>query len=75
MSLKLLTIQEVANLFNVSKQTIYRMAQSRILPFYKIGSNLRFKEDEMLAYIESQRVKPAEEWFYIAPHKAHSQKK
>jgi len=69
-----MTVDEVANLFKVSKQTIYRMIQSRILPFYKISGNLRFKEDEMLIYIESQRVKPAEEWFYTAPHKAHLKK-
>jgi len=71
MKINLLTIDEVAGLFRVSKSTVYRMIQSRIIPFYKIGGALRFKEEEMLAYLESQRVKPAEEWFYVAPHKAH----
>lgn len=74
MAPKLLTVDEVAEIFRVSKPTIYRMIQSRILPFYKIGGALRFKETEVLEYLESQRVKPAEEWFYVAPHKSHPRK-
>ncbi len=68
---KLLTLQEVATLFRVSKQTVYRMVESRILPFYRIVGSLRFNEDEMLMYLESQRVVPMEERFLVAPHKSH----
>lgn len=68
---KLITIDDVADLFNVSKTTVYRMVQSRILPFYRIGGNLRFDEQEMLDYLERQRVSPIGERFYAAPHKAH----
>ena len=68
---KLMTIDEVAELFRVSKVTIYRMVESRIIPFYRLGGRLRFNEEEMLSYLESQRVKPREEWHYIAPHKSH----
>lgn len=68
---KLLTIDAVAEMFSVSKTTVYRMAQSRILPFYRIGGNLRFDEQEMVDYLERQRVAPMEERFYVAPHKAH----
>lgn len=71
MDTNLLTLTEVANLFHVSKSTVYRMVQSRILPFYRLGGNLRFKEDDIMAFLESQRVKPREEWFYIAKHKSH----
>ena len=68
---KLLIIDEVAEMFRVSKPTIYRMVESRLIPFYRLRGGLRFKEDEVLAYLEAQRVKPKEEWFYEAPHKAH----
>jgi excisionase family DNA binding protein len=68
---KLLTLQEVADLFRVSKPTIYRMVESRILPFYRIVGSLRFNEDEMLSYLEGQRVMPMEERFLVAPHKSH----
>lgn len=68
---KLLTIDSVAEMFSVSKTTVYRMIQSRILPFYRIGGNLRFDEQEMMDYLERQRVAPIEDRFYSAPHKAH----
>ena len=71
MPIKLLTIENVADLFCVSKTTIYRMVESRIIPFYRISRRLRFKEDDVLAYLESQRVKSKEEWFYVALHKSH----
>lgn len=71
---KLLTIDQVAEMFIVSKPTVYRMVQSRILPFYRIGRHLRFDEGEILDYLERQRVSPIEERFYIASHKAHPQK-
>lgn len=69
---KLLTIDEVAEMFRVSKATVYRMIESRLIPFYKISRAIRFSEDEMIAYLESQRVKPKHEWFLEAPHKSHS---
>lgn len=71
---KLLTIDELAKMFRVSKTTIYRMVESRIIPFFKISSAIRFSEDEMTAYLESQRVKPKHEWFLEAPRKSHPRK-
>lgn len=68
---KLLTIDEVADLFRVSKATVYRMVESRLVAFYRLGGRLRFKEDDIFAYLESQRVKPREEWHFVAPHKSH----
>jgi excisionase family DNA binding protein len=68
---KLLTIDDVAEMFIVSKPTVYRMVQSRILPFYRIGRYLRFDEGEILDYLERQRVMPIEDRFYVASHKAH----
>lgn len=68
---KLLTIDEVAKLFRVSKATVYRMIESRILPFYKVTRAIRFAEEDVLKYLESQRVKPRDEWFFEAPHKSH----
>ncbi len=75
MSLKLLTVDEIAAMFRVSKTTVYRIVESRLIPFYRLGGKLRFKEDEVLAYLEAQRVKPKNEWFYEASHKAHPKNK
>ena len=71
---KLLTIDEVAEMFRVSKATVYRMIESRLIPFYKLIRVIRFSEDDVVAYLESQRVKPKHEWFLEAPHKSHPKK-
>lgn len=71
---KLLTIDEVAEMFRVSKATVYRMIESRLIPFYKISRAIRFSEDDVVAYLESQRIKPKSEWFFETPHKSHPRK-
>jgi excisionase family DNA binding protein len=68
---ELLSVDELAALFNVSKTTIYRMVESRLILFYRVGRFLRFSTDDMLAYLKSQRVKSKHEWFYEASHKSH----
>lgn len=70
---KLLSVDNVCELFSVSRATVYRLVESRLIPCYRIGRFLRFKEDEVLAYLESQKVKSRDEWFYVAPHKSHPQ--
>ena len=69
----LLTVDEVAELFRVSKNSIYRMVQSGMLPFYKIGGAMRFAESDILAFLEHVKHKPWNEKFYIEPHKSHPQ--
>jgi len=68
---KLMTVGEVAAYFKVSNNTVYRMVETRIIPFYKISGLIRFFESEIVSFLESQRVKPKEEWFLVAPHKSH----
>jgi excisionase family DNA binding protein len=67
----LLTVEEVAGFFKISNNSVYRMVESRIIPFYKIIGGLRFKREDLLQYLESQRIKPKDEWFYIDKHKSH----
>jgi len=40
----------------VSKTTVYRLVESRILPFYRIGGSLRFRKQDVIAYLESKRT-------------------
>ena len=68
---KLLTVNEVAVYFKVSRATVYRMIETRLIPFYKVSRQIRFSEDDMASYLESQRIKPKNEWFFEAPHKSH----
>ena len=55
---ELLTIAEVAKLLNVSVTSVRRLQDSRHLPFYKIGGSIRFSKNDILAYLEKQRIEP-----------------
>ena len=56
----LLTPQEVAEILRVKLSWLYqhtrRRTQDRI-PFVKIGRYLRFREQDLVAYIESRKLK------------------
>ena len=52
----MLTIEQVAELFNVSKSSMYRLIDSRKIPCYKIGGLLRFTEDDINTYLEEHRI-------------------
>jgi excisionase family DNA binding protein len=51
---RLITIRDVAEALAVSRQTIYNLIARKELTAVKIGSGLRFKLDDVLAYIERQ---------------------
>jgi len=67
----LMTVDEVSKLFKVSKNSVYRMVQSGMLPFYKIGGVMRFDEADMSNFLELVKHKPWNEKFYIAPNKSN----
>lgn len=54
---KLLTIDELAEYVRVSTRTIYRMLDDEELPFaIKVKGSWRFKESDVLAWLETQKV-------------------
>lgn len=53
----LLTIPEVARLLKVSAQGIRRLQHARTVPFIKVGGSVRFALNDVLAYLEKQRVR------------------
>ncbi len=57
---RLLTPQEAAEILRVKLSWLYqhtrRRTQDRI-PFVKIGRYLRFREQDLVAYIESRKLK------------------
>jgi excisionase family DNA binding protein len=55
---KMLSTAEVAEMFNVSKATMYRLIEGRKITFYKIGGALRFTEDDVNRFLEESRVNP-----------------
>lgn len=57
-NLKLYKINEVCELFGVSKATIYRLVESRKISFYKIKGNIRFSESDIQVYLQDSRIEP-----------------
>ena len=49
---KWLTLRDLAEYLQVSKEKIYHLARSRSIPAYKIGSQWRFKRKEVDTWIE-----------------------
>jgi len=55
---RLLTAAEVAEHFALSTSTILDWFEAGRLPGFKLGRAVRFRESEVLAWLESQRVGP-----------------
>src|SRR5262249_9985023 len=52
----LLTIEELCDLLKVEHKTIYQLTYRGKIPHYKITNRLRFRQSEILSWIEEQRV-------------------
>lgn len=55
---RLLTVDELADCLRVSKTTVYRLIENRQMPFYKVKGGLRFAEQDVLKYLERNRIEP-----------------
>jgi len=53
----LLTIMEAGKLICLSKNTIYKMVQKRLLPYCKRGKKLYFLKEELLKWIKEGKQK------------------
>jgi excisionase family DNA binding protein len=51
-----LTTDELCDWLKITRRTIERWRKNG-LPFYKIGSSVRFKKEEVLSWIEQNRGK------------------
>ena len=54
--MKLLTVEDIAELFQTSTSTIYRWVHKREIPFVKLGGKLRFSPDEIQEYIKQNSI-------------------
>ena len=54
--MKLLTVEDIAELFQTSTSTIYRWVHKREIPFVKLGGKLRISPDEIQEYITQNSV-------------------
>lgn len=53
---ELLTVQEVSEFLKISRSSVYRLVENRLIPFYKIKSGLRFCRKDLEEYLESCRI-------------------
>jgi len=56
---KIYTVPEVARYLKVSKSKMYRMVQLGLIPYVKIGRNVRIRERDLVKYIDSNCSKYA----------------
>lgn len=55
---RLLTPDDLAVLLRISKTGVYRLIEQRAIRFYRIRGVLRFREDDVNAYLERRCVEP-----------------
>ncbi len=51
-----MTPDELSAFMKISKTTVYRFVESRILPFYRVSGSLRFRKQDVIAYLESKKT-------------------
>jgi len=57
---EILTLEEVAAYLKAGKRTVYRLAQRREIPAFKLGGTWRFRRSELESWIASSisKTKP-----------------
>lgn len=50
-----LTIKDLAKYLNVTERTIYNLLERRELPGFKVGSNWRFRKEDIDKWIEHSK--------------------
>ena len=48
------TIKEVAEYLQVTERTLYRLAQQKKIPAFKVGNAWRFRREDLDRWIETQ---------------------
>jgi len=51
-------VREVAEYLNVNEKTVYRLAQRKELPGFKVAGAWRFQRQDIDAWIQSQKAHP-----------------
>jgi excisionase family DNA binding protein len=54
----LLTPDDVVAYLRISKPTLYRLVEQRVIPFFKVSGTLRFSHEDITAFVASGRVEP-----------------
>ena len=52
-----MTVREVAAYLNVNEKTVYRLAQRRELPGFKVAGAWRFRPEDINRWVEAQKTR------------------
>jgi len=55
-----MTVQEVAKLVRMSRQTVYNMVKSGAIPHFKVGNKVRFNRADIEALMQTKPVTTGE---------------
>jgi excisionase family DNA binding protein len=53
----ILTVNEVSRYLKIPKSTIYMMTSRSLIPFFKVGKQLRFSREGINAWIREKEMK------------------
>ncbi|MEW6063242.1 MAG: helix-turn-helix domain-containing protein [Nanoarchaeota archaeon] len=53
---RFLTIKELSQMLNISIGSLYNMIYMKEIPYYKIGKRVRFNEEEIMNWLEKQKL-------------------
>ena len=53
---QMLTPDELADFLKVSKAGVYRLIKKRKITFHKVGRSLRFDRNDVMSYLQKNRV-------------------
>jgi excisionase family DNA binding protein len=53
-----LTVKELSKYINIKEKTIYHLVTKGSIPHYRIGKMVRFKKQEIDAWMNSHKAKP-----------------
>jgi excisionase family DNA binding protein len=56
MKTKLLKVEDLAELLNLKQGTIRQWIRSNQIPYLKIGGSIRFDENQILSYLDSNKA-------------------
>ncbi|MHA1973115.1 MAG: helix-turn-helix domain-containing protein [Candidatus Hodarchaeales archaeon] len=54
---KLLSTEEVCKIFNVSTVTLYKWKKKGLIPYYKVGRRVYFKNSEIIESLKTKKRK------------------
>ena len=53
---KLLTAKQAAEVLNIHRYRLYRLVRDRVIPVVRIGRALRFRPEDLDAWVEQRRT-------------------